>query len=99
MLTKRLFQFYMGESCNEAKFKHLLLSIHDKMQQMEESKYHEPHFSHILAEFIDKTAEVFDQVGHLSRMKDDDPLNLTFSKISDSHVKVKFNTLNVHRQN
>jgi hypothetical protein len=89
----------MGESCNEAKFRHLLASIHDKMQQMEESKYHEPHFSLILADFLKNTVEVFDQVGQISRLKEEDPFNQTFSKINDSHIKIKFNTANLHPQN
>jgi hypothetical protein len=35
MMTKRLIRFYLGETCNDVKFKYLLTSIHDKMQQLE----------------------------------------------------------------
>lgn len=82
MLAKRLARFYLGEACNEQKFQHLLVNIHSRMQQMEESKYHPPHFSHVLAQLIQQTAEVFGQSGHLSRMKEEEHSRLKENALS-----------------
>jgi hypothetical protein len=63
------------------------------MQQLEENKYLQPHFSHILTEFLRGSAQVFDQVSQFSRMKEDDSFSQTFAKGNESHLKIKFNTL------
>lgn len=63
------------------------------MQQLEESKYLTPHYSHILSQFLKGTADVVQKVSQLSMMKEEDPFNQTFSKLKESQYKVKFNTL------
>ncbi len=95
ILTKRVLRFYRGESCSDSKFVYLLTSIHDKMVQLEENKYLEPHFSHILSEFLKASSHLFPNPTQLTRAKEDDPFHETIYNPSDHHLKAKFNTLQV----
>lgn len=58
-MAKRLVKFYAGEECDESKFKHLVLTLHDKMYTMEQSKYMQPHYSHLIREMLSDIQRVY----------------------------------------
>ena len=62
VLQKRVIKFYTGEDADEPKFHAILLSLHNHIAKMEESKYLEPKMAPIFEDLLAVTSQVSSQL-------------------------------------